>query len=168
MDATELRALQAPLRIATRKSRTRPRHAQGQGCSTRASPARWRPGAQSRSPAYIRRPAARAMSFARATCFLRRSSPAPARHAELVQPPSDIEILSGQVEAEGDIDFRGTLGVDREAAFGFERIQVTSMSTPTRPRAARQVARGHRALLRGVADNPEGVPVADAKIVRKR
>jgi uncharacterized OsmC-like protein len=35
-----------------------------------------------------------------------------------------IEVRSGRVEAEGVIDFRGTLGVDRDASVGFERIHV--------------------------------------------
>ena len=37
----------------------------------------------------------------------------------------DIDIRSGKVEAEGDLDFRGTLGVDREAAVGFKTIRLT-------------------------------------------
>lgn len=37
----------------------------------------------------------------------------------------DIPIRSGTVRAEGDIDFRGTLGVDREATVGLRDIRVT-------------------------------------------
>jgi uncharacterized OsmC-like protein len=37
----------------------------------------------------------------------------------------DVPIRSGRVHAEGDIDFRGTLGVDREAPVGFRDIRVT-------------------------------------------
>jgi len=37
----------------------------------------------------------------------------------------DITIRSGRVHAEGDLDFRGTLGVDREAAVGFRSIRTT-------------------------------------------
>ena len=33
--------------------------------------------------------------------------------------------VSGSVHAEGDLDFRGTLGVDREAAVGFTAIRLT-------------------------------------------
>jgi uncharacterized OsmC-like protein len=33
--------------------------------------------------------------------------------------------VSGTVHAEGDLDFRGTLGVDREAAVGFTAIRLT-------------------------------------------
>jgi uncharacterized OsmC-like protein len=32
--------------------------------------------------------------------------------------------VEGQVRAEGDLDFRGTLGVDREAAVGFRAIRL--------------------------------------------
>jgi uncharacterized OsmC-like protein len=37
----------------------------------------------------------------------------------------DIAIQDGRVHAEGDLDFRGTLGVDREAPVGFESIRLT-------------------------------------------
>ena len=36
----------------------------------------------------------------------------------------DIPLKSGKVSAEGDLDFRGTLGVDKEAPVGFEEIRV--------------------------------------------
>lgn len=36
-----------------------------------------------------------------------------------------IELRSAHVEAEGDLDFRGTLGVDREARVGFQAIRLT-------------------------------------------
>ncbi len=36
-----------------------------------------------------------------------------------------IEVRSGQVRAEGDLDFRGTLGVDREAPVGFAAIRLS-------------------------------------------
>jgi uncharacterized OsmC-like protein len=36
-----------------------------------------------------------------------------------------IEVRSGQVRAEGDLDFRGTLGVDREAPVGFSAIRLS-------------------------------------------
>jgi len=32
--------------------------------------------------------------------------------------------VSGSVRAEGDLDFRGTLGVDKEAAVGFQAIRL--------------------------------------------
>ena len=36
----------------------------------------------------------------------------------------DIPLKSGKVSAEGDLDFRGTLGVDKEAAVGFKAIRL--------------------------------------------
>ncbi|MGZ6617455.1 MAG: OsmC family protein [Solirubrobacteraceae bacterium] len=36
-----------------------------------------------------------------------------------------IEIASGAVRAEGDLDFRGTLGVDRHAPVGFRAIRLS-------------------------------------------
>jgi uncharacterized OsmC-like protein len=36
----------------------------------------------------------------------------------------DIELASGVVRAEGDLDFRGTLGVDKEASVGFKSIRL--------------------------------------------
>jgi uncharacterized OsmC-like protein len=36
-----------------------------------------------------------------------------------------ITVSSGQVSAEGDLDFRGTLGVDREAPVGFTSIRLS-------------------------------------------
>lgn len=37
----------------------------------------------------------------------------------------DIPLKAGQVRAEGDLDFRGTLGVDKEAPVGFREIRLT-------------------------------------------
>jgi uncharacterized OsmC-like protein len=36
-----------------------------------------------------------------------------------------ISVSAGRVRAEGDLDFRGTLGVDREAPVGFTAIRVS-------------------------------------------
>jgi uncharacterized OsmC-like protein len=36
----------------------------------------------------------------------------------------DIEVRGGTVGAEGDLDFRGTLGVSREAPVGFRDIRL--------------------------------------------
>jgi uncharacterized OsmC-like protein len=33
--------------------------------------------------------------------------------------------VSGRVRAEGDLDFRGTMGVDREAPVGFREIRLS-------------------------------------------
>ncbi len=37
----------------------------------------------------------------------------------------DVEIFGGTVKAEGDLDFRGTLGVSKEAPVGFRSIRLT-------------------------------------------
>ena len=37
----------------------------------------------------------------------------------------DVKIDEGRVYAEGDLDFRGTLGVDKEAAVGFTDIRLS-------------------------------------------
>jgi uncharacterized OsmC-like protein len=36
-----------------------------------------------------------------------------------------ISVTSGRVQAQGDLDFRGTLGVDREAPVGFSAIRLS-------------------------------------------
>ena len=37
----------------------------------------------------------------------------------------DIPVKAGKVHAEGDLDFRGTMAVDREAAVGFRAIRLS-------------------------------------------
>ena len=44
-----------------------------------------------------------------------------------------IEITDASITAEGDMDFRGTLGVDRETAIGFQRIRLKFNLTSTAP-----------------------------------
>jgi uncharacterized OsmC-like protein len=42
-----------------------------------------------------------------------------------------VEVTSARLRAEGDLDFRGTLGVDREAPVGFSAIRLTfAIQTP--------------------------------------
>ena len=43
----------------------------------------------------------------------------------------DVKIDEGRVYAEGDLDFRGTLGVDKEAPVGLRDIRLGSSSRPT-------------------------------------
>ena len=45
-----------------------------------------------------------------------------------------IPLRSGTVSAEGDLDFRGTLGVDREASVGFSDIRLTFEIASDAPR----------------------------------
>jgi uncharacterized OsmC-like protein len=37
----------------------------------------------------------------------------------------DIPVRGGSVEVEGDLDFRGTLGVSKEVPVGFQNIRLT-------------------------------------------
>ena len=37
----------------------------------------------------------------------------------------DIPLTNGTVKAEGDLDFKGTLGVDREAPVGFKNVRLS-------------------------------------------
>ena len=68
-----------------------------------------------------------------------------------------IPLKSGTVSAEGDLDFRGTLGVDKEAPVGF-RADPAPLRRRHRRAAgqARPVAQAHRALLRGLSDHRQG------------
>ena len=68
-----------------------------------------------------------------------------------------IPLKSGTVSAEGDLDFRGTLGVDKEAPVGF-RADPAALRRRHRRAAgqARPVAQAHRALLRGLSDHRQG------------
>ena len=64
-----------------------------------------------------------------------------------------VAIRSGRVSAEGDIDFRGTLGVAKDAPVGFSDIRLTFDARHGRDAgAARHAAEAHRALLRRAAD----------------
>ena len=63
-----------------------------------------------------------------------------------------IESRGGTVRAEGDLDFRGTLGVDKEAPVGFRRSAWLRPRHRRRRRAARHAAAPDRALLRRAPD----------------
>src|SRR6266851_3238351 len=43
-----------------------------------------------------------------------------------------IDVRNGSVRAEGDLDFRGTLGVSRDAPVGFREIRLSFHSTAMR------------------------------------
>lgn len=78
-----------------------------------------------------------------------------------------IEIRSGEIEAEGDIDFRGTLGVDRDASVGFGRIHVKfhldTDATPEQLEKLLSVTERYCVVLQTIR---KGVPKADAEIMR--
>ena len=69
----------------------------------------------------------------------------------------DIPLKSGHVSAEGDLDFRGTLGVAKDAPVGFAQIRLQLRRRHRRAAGeARSAAEAHRALLRGVSDHLQG------------
>ena len=64
-----------------------------------------------------------------------------------------IAVTGGTVHAEGDLDFRGTLAVDREAPVGFTSIRLSfELDTEASEDADRDAAPADRALLRGLPD----------------
>jgi uncharacterized OsmC-like protein len=50
----------------------------------------------------------------------------------------DFRLRGGSVSAEGDLDFRGTLGVDRNAAVGFREIRLNFALDTDEPEERRQ------------------------------
>ena len=126
MDANELRAMQAPIKqrykddpeAAVVTLRAKGTLDDGNIACKSKPAARWPP------PACIRRPAAPGSNCAPATCCWRRWSPAPASHSRQSRPRSIFRCKSGAVSAEGDLDFRGTLGVAKDAPVGFREIRL--------------------------------------------
>ena len=67
--------------------------------------------------------------------------------------------VTGTVHAEGDLDFRGTLGVDKQAPVGFRDIRLTfDLTTDADADQLATPGQADRAVLRRPADDP---PVAD-------
>ena len=64
-----------------------------------------------------------------------------------------LTVRDARIRAEGDLDFRGTLGVAKEAPVGFRDIRLT-LRHRRRPHrgAARHPDEAHRALLRRLPD----------------
>ena len=68
----------------------------------------------------------------------------------------DIPLKSGRVSAEGDLDFRGTLGVAKDAPVGFRANPPALRRRDRRaPGQARPTAQADRALLRRLPDDQE-------------
>ena len=64
-----------------------------------------------------------------------------------------INLTDASVHAEGDLDFRGTLAVNREAKVGFRDIRLQfSLQSEAPPRGPGQADPVDRALLRGITD----------------
>ena len=70
-----------------------------------------------------------------------------------------ITVESGTVRAEGDLDFRGTLAVDRDAPVGFRAIRLSfELETEANEEELRLSPRVDRALLRRPADARQLAP----------
>ncbi len=68
-----------------------------------------------------------------------------------------LNVKSGTVSAEGDLDFRGTLGRRQGCAGRLPRNPAALRARHRRhPGAARPAAQAHRALLRGLSDHRQG------------
>jgi uncharacterized OsmC-like protein len=79
-----------------------------------------------------------------------------------------IDIKSGSVEAEGDLDFRGTLGVDKEAPVGFRSIRLTfNLDTDASPENLDKLLATTERYCVVLQTIKKGV-AAEAKIVKKR
>ena len=64
-----------------------------------------------------------------------------------------IALRGGSVRAEGELDFRGTLGVDREAPVGFRAIRLSfALDTDADAEQLATLQATHRALLRRLPD----------------
>ena len=75
----------------------------------------------------------------------------------------EFQLDGAAVSAEGDLDFRGTLGVAKDAPVGFRAIRLSfDLKTNEPQEQDRFAAEAHRALLRGVPDDqPEAGAVGD-------
>jgi uncharacterized OsmC-like protein len=69
-----------------------------------------------------------------------------------------IELRGGKVRAEGDFDFRGTLGVAKEAPVGFQAIRMTidldADATPEQRARLLEVAERYCAVLQTLRNPP--------------
>ena len=77
-----------------------------------------------RSPVCIRRPGAPGLNCARATCCWKRLVACAGVTLKAVATAIDVPLKSAAVSAEGDLDFRGTLGVAKDAPVGFAQIRL--------------------------------------------
>jgi uncharacterized OsmC-like protein len=69
-----------------------------------------------------------------------------------------LRIDSGTVTAEGDLDFRGTLGVDKEAPVGFKRIRLSfdldTDATPEQLDTLKRLTERYCVVLQTLAGSP--------------
>jgi len=126
MDRDQLRALQAPLKESYKTDPDAAGdHAVRERDARRGHLVLGRqPAVRSPKPGCTRPPAATARCCARATCCWRHSSPARGVTLRAVATSLGVDVAGGRVLADGDLDFRGTLAVDREAPVGFRDIRL--------------------------------------------
>ena len=126
MDKTELQALQKPLKDSTAttpRARSSPYAPKG-NWTARRSPARSRPAARSSKPGSI--PATGGTGMLACSGDMLLEALVACAGVTLRSVATSLEIpVTGTVRAEGDLDFRGTLGVDRETPVGFRAIRLT-------------------------------------------
>src|SRR5256714_10941777 len=71
----------------------------------------------------------------------------------------EIEVEGGRVSAEGDLDFRGTLGVDRDAPVGFKsirlRFDLDSSASPEELDTLVRLTERYCVVLQTLAGTPE-------------
>jgi uncharacterized OsmC-like protein len=70
-----------------------------------------------------------------------------------------LNINGGSVTAEGDLDFRGTLGVEREAPVGFNRIRLDfdldTDATPEQLETLKRLTERYCVVLQTLASTPQ-------------
>src|SRR6202023_3994381 len=77
-----------------------------------------------------------------------------------------IELRSGKVTAEGDLDFRGTLGVDKQAPVGFTDIRLTFELDTDAPQAQLDTLLKLTERYCVVLQSLRSSPKTEAKLVR--
>ena len=77
-----------------------------------------------------------------------------------------IELRSGEVRAEGDIDFRGTLGVDKQAPVGFKAIRLTFLLDTGAPQDQLDTLMKLTERYCVVLQTLKASPATEAKLVR--
>jgi uncharacterized OsmC-like protein len=78
----------------------------------------------------------------------------------------EIPVRSGRVRAEGDLDFRGTLGVDRDAPVGFSAIRLSfeldSDAAPDQLEALQRLTERYCVVYQTLARGPQMSVTLDA------
>ena len=128
MNAEDLHSLQAPLKERYRddpdaaKITLRARGALEDGGASRA---RWRPAARSPSAGLHPATGGEGLQLCSGDMLLEALVACAGVTLKAVATALGIALRSGEVLAEGDLDFRGTLGVAKDAPVGFANIRLT-------------------------------------------